>query len=266
MFASSANGNVGPVRIIEGQATLQARTAHDIGIDPVNDEIIVPNPFAQAILVFRGGADGEEPPIRIIQGPKTMLGYTDNVTVDPVHNEIYAAQWRTDSILVFSREANGDVPPIRIIHGPKTRIDRPMRVAVYPVNNLLAVTTMMGLWMFNRTDNGDVAPRATIGGPKAGIGGESSLIMKPILYPEGKKIIVAGGTKFYHPADQRIGRIGIWKYGDNGDIEPWALLQSSPVSELRGTNGSMAIDPETKELMLVTAGRIHVYLLPEIFE
>ena len=31
---------------------------HDIRYNEVNDEIIVSNPFANAILVFRGGAPG----------------------------------------------------------------------------------------------------------------------------------------------------------------------------------------------------------------
>ena len=44
---------------------------HDIRYDAVHDEIIVPVPYAQAILTFRGGANGQEGPIRIIQGMKT---------------------------------------------------------------------------------------------------------------------------------------------------------------------------------------------------
>jgi hypothetical protein len=42
---------------------------HDVRHDPVRDELIVANPFAAAILIFRGGANGQEAPIRIIQGP-----------------------------------------------------------------------------------------------------------------------------------------------------------------------------------------------------
>ncbi|OFW36713.1 MAG: hypothetical protein A3J28_10485 [Acidobacteria bacterium RIFCSPLOWO2_12_FULL_60_22] len=256
------------MRVIEGQSTLQARTTHDIGIDSVKDEIVVPNPFAEAILIYRGGANGDEPPIRVIQGPKTMIGYTDNVAVDSVHGEIFAAQFRTDAVLVFSRDANGNVPPIRILRGPKTKLDRPFRVDVDPANNLLAVTTIQGLWIFNRTDNGDVAPRQIIAGPKTGIGGENSLIMKPLFYPQGRKIFVAGGTKYGAQGEDglRGGRISIWKYEDNGDVAPWAVLPSTPVTEFRGTNGSMALDPENKELILVTAGQIYVYHLPEVFD
>ena len=51
-----------------GQATKLSRTMHDIRYDAVHDEMLVTNPFAQAILVFRGGANGEEAPIRVIPG------------------------------------------------------------------------------------------------------------------------------------------------------------------------------------------------------
>ena len=41
---------------------------HGIAYDAVNDEIIVPVALSGAILVFPGGARGNEPPIRVIQG------------------------------------------------------------------------------------------------------------------------------------------------------------------------------------------------------
>ena len=61
---------------------------------PIHDEICVTSPLAQAILIFRGGANGEEAPIRVIQGPHTQIqgtayGANDKVSVDPVNNEIY---------------------------------------------------------------------------------------------------------------------------------------------------------------------------------
>ena len=62
---------------------------HSISFDHIHDEIVVTNPFAQAVLTFRGDANGEVPPIRIIQGPKTGFGQPDVMSVDPVNNEYY---------------------------------------------------------------------------------------------------------------------------------------------------------------------------------
>jgi len=254
------------VRNIEGQATLQGRTDHEIGLDTVHDEIIAANPFAQAILIYRGGASGEEAPVRVIQGPKTLLGYTDNATVDGVHGEIYTAQFRTNAILVYNREPAGDVAPIRIIHGPKTKLDRPERVSVDPVNNLLAVTTIQGVWIFNRTDNGDVAPKWILAGPKTGVGGEGKRLSTVVLSPEGKKIIVAGekeGSKI--DGLQRGSFVGVWNYGESGDIPPALILTASKTTRMQRAS-SLALNTAEKELILISAGNILFYRLPEVFQ
>src|ERR1700674_1067727 len=93
-FARLAGEDTPPVRALEGQKTLISRTMHGFGFDAIHDEICVTSPLAQAILMFRGGANGEEPPLRVIQGPHTQIkgtaesGY-DMVTEDPVNSEIY---------------------------------------------------------------------------------------------------------------------------------------------------------------------------------
>ena len=69
-------------RKLEGQKTLLGRTMHSIVYSEKRDEFTVPQPFAQALLTFRGGANGEESPIRVIQGPKTQLAYPSSVYVD----------------------------------------------------------------------------------------------------------------------------------------------------------------------------------------
>ena len=264
VFAGTANGNARPVRIIEGQETLQARTNHQTGYDPIHDEIIAPNPFAQAILIFRGGANGDEAPLRMIQGPNTLLDYTDSASVDPVNGEIYTAQMRTNAILVFSRVPAGNRAPVRIIRGPQTQLDSPMRVAIDPVNNLIAVTSYKRLLVFNRTDNGDVAPKWVIEGPHARV--YNTIIQTPIFYPEGKKIFVAG-----NPLTPDNGVVSVWKYGDNGDVAPWAIIKSSATTRLKKSNGSMALNPKAKEVMVLggevgLTERILVFDVPELFQ
>ena len=114
-FARLAGENTPPVRALEGQKTLISRTMHGFGFDELHDEICVTSPLAQAILSFRGGANGEEPPLRVIQGPHTQIkgtarGANDKVSVDPANNEIYIPI-DPGAILVFDRTANGDVAP-----------------------------------------------------------------------------------------------------------------------------------------------------------
>ena len=136
-FARTANGNIAPVRVIEGGKTRLARTSHSIAFDAVNDEILVPNPFAQAILFFRGGANGDEGPLRIIQGPKTRLQEPDELALDNLHDEIIVPT--RHAILVFPRDGQGDVAPLRIISGPKTMLHAARGIAVDPINHIIAV-------------------------------------------------------------------------------------------------------------------------------
>lgn len=276
VYASSADGNAVPTRVIQGAKTLQARTSHYIAIDSVRDELVVPNPFAQAILFFKGGADGNESPLRIIQGPKTLLSQPDNVAVDAVHREIYIAQYTTDAILVFRSDAGGDVEPIRVLHGPKTKLDRPIRVEVDPVNNLMAVVTDRAIMIFNRNDKGDVAPKWVISGPATGLGTRYGT-RDVKLFPEGKKIIAGGAFRGAGDArsaegggEEGEGRfggqrfIGVWKYGDNGDVAPWAILNGTPATRISGSR--LAINPEGGDLVVGGNGVVRVYHLPEIFQ
>src|SRR5437870_5882130 len=97
---------------------------HDFSYDPIHDEIVITSALAQAILTFRGAANGEEPPIRIIQGNKTgilAVGALDKVTIDSVHEE-YFITTPNQEVLVFSRLAQGNVAPIRVLKGPDTQL------------------------------------------------------------------------------------------------------------------------------------------------
>lgn len=267
--------------MIQGEKTLQARTSHYIAVDSVHDELAVPNPFAQAILFFHGGANGNEAPIRIIQGPKTLLNAPDNVAVDPVHREVFTASYPTDAILVFRSDAGGDVEPIRILHGPKTQMDRPIRVEVDAVNNVMAVVTDHAIVVFNRTDSGDTAPKWIISGPKTGIGTRFGT-RDVKLFPEGKKIIAGGAFRSPRGEGRGEGRssetrgeegegfrggqrfIGVWKYGDNGDVAPWAALNATPNTKIPGSR--LALNPEGGDLVVGGDGQVSVYHLPEIFQ
>src|SRR5262245_7555739 len=136
MFARLADGGQAPARVIYGQASKLSRTMHDVRYNETHDEIVVPVPYAQAIITFRGAATDQEGPIRIIQGPKTgEIG--SRLDVDPVHNEIFTYTNRT--IRVYPRDANGDVGPVRILEGPDTQLQNVYGIAVDPVNNLLFV-------------------------------------------------------------------------------------------------------------------------------
>ena len=184
-FARLAKENTPPVSALAGQKTLISRTMHALEYDPIDDELFVNSPLNNAILTFRGGAKGEEPPIRVIQGPHTQIqstGYdgNDKMAMDPVHGEIYIPVATSGGpgkgvILVFDRAANGDAAPKRILGGPDTGFQFPTAkgqgfpyIAIDPMRNLLVVSTRASLFIFDRTASGNAKPRGVIAGANTG--------------------------------------------------------------------------------------------------
>ncbi len=238
---------------------------HGIVYDELHDEIVVTNPFAEAILFFRGGTNGEEAPIRIIQGPSTFLKSPDTLAVDPEHDEVFVLLRRQGAILVFQRDANGDAAPLRILRGPKTQITSPMRVAVDPQNDLLVVgnRTPGRLLVFNRTDEGDVEPKVVIQGPKTGIIYPQAVQ----VYPPRKEIIVAvtDTTPAHRERRAKPGFIGVWNYTDNGDVPPKAIIKG-PDSMLIRPRG-VALNAKDKEIYVVDriGNSLFTFHFPQIF-
>jgi hypothetical protein len=266
-FARLAKEDTLPTRALEGQKTLISRTMHALAYDSVHDEIIVNSPLAQAILIFRGGANGEEAPIRVIQGPHTQIQGTDydgndQMAFDEIHGEIYIPVDR-NKILTFSREANGDVAPLRVLAGPDTQMRGStrghVRVGVDPVHNLLIVTSNgMGdpdgaasLLMFDRTANGNVKPRSVIKGPKTQVGGGSA------AHVSGEKGMIIAGCG--------AGSVCAWSINDSGDTPPrWKI----PVQQVAGVAPSgIALDPAHKEVIITSGNRNRVltFSWPEVF-
>jgi DNA-binding beta-propeller fold protein YncE len=289
-FARLANGNVGPVRVIEGQATKLSRTMHGIAYDSVNDEIIVPVALAGAVLVFKGDATGEEPPARIIQGTRTRLIRPQTVAVDPQHDEILTADPSARSIMVFSRTANGDLAPIRTIGGPNTKLVDIVGVAVDPVRNLIVASSRTGsgttgLFVFNRTDDGDVAPRASIAGSRTRLAhfrqvAIDSDLGRIYLAEQSQKMasrkaynldqLSAEFTKEDEDEPRRrndasVGFIAVWDVNDDGNLPPRAIIKG-PSSRLLGPGG-VAINPKDSEVYAVDGGSNAVYsfFLPQFF-
>jgi hypothetical protein len=251
-FARLAKENAVPTRKLEGQLTRLGRTMHDIAYDPIHDEIVVGSPFGQAILVFRGGAFGEEPPIRIIQGPRTQIvsatNGVDRVAIDPVNNEILVGS-RLHRILVFAREANGDAEPIRVLGGPNSEIGTNPGIRVDPVNNLLLVVGQGGIQVFDRTATGNARPRAVIGGAGAGGGSAQFEVYNGmVIAPKGDNNIYA------------------WSLRDTGDVRPlWKI--PAPLGP-RANQLGIVLDPAHKEVLVATGegNQVRTFSVPEIFD
>ena len=249
-----------PNRRIEGQITRLGRTMHAIAYDAIHDEIVVPQQFAQAILTFRGAANGEEAPLRGIQGSLTQLSAPDQLAIDPANNEIIVPE--DDHVLIFRREADGNAAPIRVLKGPDALRDAGM-AAVDSVHNLLIVTGSPAagtaikpggrgaIMIFDRTAQGNTKPKAVIAGPKVMLAGGNARVF---VYPPREEIIVVAN-----------GYVGVWNIHDSGDVAPrWTI--GGPNGILLAVRG-VALDPKHQSIIISDKrlNSILTYHFPEIF-
>ena len=274
-----AKGGDAPKRVVFGQATLLSRTMHDIRYNEVRDEMYVTNPFAQAILTFRGDAKGDEKPIRIIQGPKTQLGDEDTLEVDTVNGEILIPA--NSGILVYPVDGNGDVPPkrhARSKRGAGWRVGN--GIAVDNVHNVIATDgTLSGdlakkypmdnkygggrdsILIFDRLADGEVIPVRVIRGEKAGIFG----IRQMQIWPKGGWIIVSQITDGGIPEPEGT-FVGVWSIYDNGNVPPRWRIDGKPGNIMKKPRG-VTLNPRHKELIVsdMRLNAVLTFSFPELF-
>ena len=229
---------------------------HAIAYDEIHDEIYVTQQFGQGILVFRGGATGEEPPIRVINGSKTQLIAPDRLAIDAVHDEIFVPEGVR--ILVYPRTANGNVAPIRVITGPNTGIGATRALAIDPTRNLIiAATQQWGsdeenrargseLRIFPRTANGDAKPLRVITGLRG---------MGNLAVDAATGLIFSQQTKY----------IGVWSVNDDGRVPPRYSI-GGPGGILRQGRG-LALDPKNRSVIASDKelNAVLTFHVPEIF-
>jgi hypothetical protein len=232
------------------------RTIPGIDYDHVNDEIVVPQQFGQAILIFKGSARGEEPPVRVIQGSKTRLIAMDRLAVDPYNDEIYVPEG--DAVLVFDRKANGNVAPKRVLEGPATGFTAAGTVAIDHVRNLLVVGADLPdgdgsqLAIFDRTASGNVKPKRVISGPNARLGNPGNMR----VYPELGLIFVV----------QQAGYVGVWSIEDSGEVAP-RFTVGGPKGILQKPRG-LDIDPKHNAVIVSDKGlnAVMTFEVPQVFK
>src|SRR4029450_647389 len=253
-----ANGADAPIRRIFGQVSMLGRSMHDVRYDDVNDEVVLPG-RAGSILIFRGGAHGQEAPVRVLQGPNVQAGGS-RLAIDSVHREIYA--FGRGGIQVFPLDGNGNVSPMRVIAGSET-MGPNTSIAVDPIHDLIATVGRGGkaILVFNRTDNGNVKPRNVILGPKT----EIDRINQMQIYAEKKLVIIA------MPGEQLLMEpprtfVGAWSLDDNGDVAPRWKIEGDGTTIKKAF--AVALNPKNREVY-VTDMRLNgvlTFFAPQLFE
>ena len=194
VYRKFATGEEKPVRLLKGPRT-QLADAHGIAIDRKRKLLFVNNwgatsfgvhgnrPYGvygdhdpesnlgaggvfnePSITVYSLDANGDVPPLRKIQGPKTQLNWPGIMSFNDETGELYVANTVDQSVVVFRATDEGDAPPVRMLKGSKTGLSHPMGLSIDAKNQ--------GLWISNIGNasatvyplmaQGDVPPLRTI--------------------------------------------------------------------------------------------------------
>jgi DNA-binding beta-propeller fold protein YncE len=208
VFRKQASGDDAPLRVLQGDRTRLANP-HGIALDRRNGLIFVTNHgqvssrlaepgrilnrvlgqslavlgsgrfLSPSITVHRRLASGDEPPLRIIEGPRTQLNWPAGLVVDEARGEVYVANDKANTVLVFAADAAGDAAPIRMLKGPDTALGSPGGLFLDQKHDELWVSNYgtHTLTVYPRTAAGNTPPRRRI--RSAPLGSEALMIGNP---------------------------------------------------------------------------------------
>ena len=173
VYRKGASGNEKPKRLLIGDKT-RLSDSHGLAIDSKRKLLFINNwgnvsdyrvagsgRFeAPSITVYPLTADGDTPPLRVIQGPKTQLDWPGAMSLDPDSGDLYVANDMGQEIIAFHSNDQGDVAPSRAIKGPKTGLTYPTGVFVDSRNKEVWASNLGNstATVYPLAANGDVAP------------------------------------------------------------------------------------------------------------
>ncbi len=177
VYHKDASGDDKPIRLLKGAST-RLSDIHGMTIDTkhkllladnwghISDDLVAGTGRfdAPSISFYPLDADGDTPPINVIQGPRTQLNWPAMISVDAATGDLFVANDLGESILVFHETDKGDVAPYRVIKGPKTGLSNPTGVFVDSKNRELWVSNLgnSSAVAFSLNAKGDQSPLRTI--------------------------------------------------------------------------------------------------------
>lgn len=269
IFSREAKGNVSPDRTLH--------TPHGtfgIAVHEEREELFLTVQHDNAVVVYRKYAVEEEPPIRLIQGDRTLLADPHGIVIDTTAKLIYVtnygatksyeqarpargsaaqATWPLQdaapgtgrfyppSINVYRLDDSGDVAPVRVITGPKTKLNWATGLAIDKARNELLVANDMGdeILVFNLDANGDAAPVRMMKGPKT--------LLKN---PTGLYLDETNNEFWVTNFGNRTATV--YKRWADGDTAPLRLIRSGPIDSvpMLGNPHPVAYDTKREQILV----------------
>ena len=168
IFSRNARGNIPPDRVIN-----TPHTTYGIAVDEAHQELFLTVQEASAVSVFQKTAKEDDPPIRLLQGNKTLLADPHGIAIDPTKDLLFVSNFGAvaeHDRSAASEEGQGyyalpskpNWPLGREATAPGTGKFLPPSITVYP-----------------RDAHGDVAPIRVIEGPRTQLNWPTALAVDP---------------------------------------------------------------------------------------
>jgi DNA-binding beta-propeller fold protein YncE len=268
IFSRKAKGDVAPDRIL-----VTPHGTAGIVVDEARQDLYLTVQHFHAVVVYNKMAKGDEPPIRLLQGDRTLLADPHGIALDlkndlmfvtnygTLHrflpyaaDKLFKRNWplqkplpgsgemRSPSITVYRRDASGDTAPLGVIQGPKTRLDWPSGLAFHPERNELFVANDMedSILVFDASARSDRAPLRVLKGPK-------TLIKNPSgLYLDRKNNELWVANFGNHTAT-------VYPPTASGDTPPLRIIRSAPLgtpAPMLGNAHPLAYDTKREEILV----------------
>ena len=268
VFSRKAKGDVAPDRTF-----VTPHGAAGIVVDEGRQELYLSIQHMHSVVVFNKTANGNDAPIRLLQGNHTLLADPHGIALDlkndlmfvtnygTLHQflpndpgKLFKSNWplqtpvpgsgemRAPSITVYRRDASGDTAPLRVIQGPKTRLDWPAGLAFYPERNELFVANDMdnSILVFDASARADAAPIRVLKGPRTLVKNPSGLY----LDLKNNELWVANFGN--HTAT-------VYPPAASGDTPPLRVIRSAPVgtpAPMLGNAHPLAYDTKRDEILV----------------
>jgi len=269
VFARDAKGDAHPIRKLDTPHTTFAIVA-----DEDEQELFFTIQDDHAVVVFKKQAKDEDPAVRTLQGPRTLMADPHGIALDPKRGEIFVTNWGSNnsrnmvdperaernlpigrnqnipssgrfnppSITVYPKGAKGDTPPLRVIQGAKTGLDWPTSIAVHPERGEIFVAndTADTITVYSITANGDAAPIRVLKGTQT-----------MIKNPTGVTVDVKNNELWI--ANFGSHSATVFPIDANGNAMPKRVIRSAPAdtpAPMIGNPHTMAFDTKRDEILV----------------
>ena len=250
VFSREAKGNVPPNRELQTPHAI-----YGIAVDEEKQEMFL-SVQGGSVVVYPKNAQGDDKPLRTLQGERTQLGGVHGIAVDPKQNLMFVAnhgnfrgrgpsdipRFESPAINIYPMDANGNTPPTRVIQGPQTQLNWPALIFADAEHGELYVANDGddAILVFRATDGGDVAPMRVLKGPKTGLRFPSSVYMDI----KNNELVVSNMGNH---------SVTVYPRTASGDVAPLRTIRSAPLGKQALTivnPGGVGYDSKRDELLV----------------